>query len=308
MMPEKDDDLPDACIEIRLDVGLYAAGKPYFAGTVLREILQAEAGLKASRIVANATQAAVLSRLAVQFGFSAVESRRRYELFDDAGKGGFSNQSLVATRDTNAGIAFFYLARTSDLAEAARDREEAHDSEGFGALLGIPACCRRAYRQFRPQARATQGDLLPQVWANTPGHRPFDPWLNVAVRYFGSCLISFFPCSFHCAAASGEARRTYALMSRCDREWALSFLSEHQSNILYTEAHGVHQFKSRMARGVIHYNSSMLVSTEDNGMGRLLRRGNRLRVETPHCVVVERDAVKVGSISGGALRICAFRI
>jgi hypothetical protein len=194
------------------------------------------------------------------------------------------------------------------LAEAARDMEELDDSEGFGALLGIPPCCRKAYDKFRPQARKTQGDLLPQVWANTSRHLPFDPWLNVAVRYFGTCLISFFPCSFHCTAANAEARRTYALLSACNKSWARSFLDAHYGNVLYTEMHGVHHLRNRMVGGVINYDSRTLISTEDNKVGHLLRQGNRLRILTPQHVVIERGVTPVGSLSGGALRVCVFRI
>jgi len=290
----------------RLNTGLYAACRPYFGGTTLREILQAEAGMKVSRVVATAPQAAVLHRLAGQFGFSATKGTRLYQLVEDAGKGRFSNQSLVATRDPASGTAFLYIARTPDLAEAARDMEEADDSDGFGALLGIPSCCREAYRRFRRQARSTQGDLLPQVWTNTARNRPFDPWLNVAVRYFGACLISFFPCSFHCAAASVEAQRAYRVISGCDDDWARSFLRAHNSNVLYTETHGVYQFKNRMTDGAIPYDAETFVSTGDNDIGRLLRRGNRLRVLGPHKVAVEREGAFVGSISGGALRVCVF--
>jgi hypothetical protein len=289
-----------------LSASLYAACKPHFGGTVLREILQAQAGMKVSRVVVTAPQAAVLQRLAGQFGFSATKGTRLYRLVEDAGKGRFSNQSLVATRDPASGTAFLYIARTPDLAEAARDMEEVDDSDGFGALLGIPACCRKAYRRFRSQARTTQGDLLPQVWANTARDRPFDPWLNVAVRYFGACLISFFPCSFHCAAARVEAQRAYRVISGCDNDWARSFLRAHDSNVLYTDTHGVYQFKNRMTEDVIPYGADTLASTGDTGIGRLLRRGNRLRVLGPHHVAVECEEASVGSISGGALRVCVF--
>ncbi|MFX8308790.1 hypothetical protein ABTL21_19245, partial [Acinetobacter baumannii] len=90
--------------------------------------------------------------------------RRTYASSADRGKGRFSNRLQPGAA---GGQRFTYVARSSAAAEAARDCEESGDSDGFGTLLGIPPCCREAYRAFLPRARHSQGDLLPLVCDNT---------------------------------------------------------------------------------------------------------------------------------------------
>lgn len=290
-----------------VDRDLLQACRPHFQGAALREVLQAHAGLKVSRLAPSDEKAAILHRLAEAFGFAVIDGRRRYICGRDTGKGGFGNHLVTGSVGRTAGIKFAYVARTAEEAEAARHCEEAGDSEGFGLRLGIPSCCRKAYRTFLPEAdRSHQGDLLPQVWSNSSRHKPFDPWLNIAARYFGTCLISFFPCSFHCSAAHRVATEAFKLLSTYDPTLAHSFLAAHRTNILYTDRLGVHLFTRGATSGRIAYDQASLLSTEESSLSSLLRRGDNIVVENERRIIVRRGELTVGQVSGGGLYACLF--
>ena len=236
-----------------------------------------------------------------------VASDERYINLPDTGKGGFSNRlDRVAGAQKQSGRWIVYIASDVGLAEAAKLLEEAGDDELFGMLLGIPSCCREAYSLFQPLAKAKQYDLVPFVLGNTPGTMPYDPWLNYAARYFGSTLLSFFPCSFRCPAAGAVARSTFDMLAECDRAWARSFLDLQHTNILYTEHQGLHLFRSHFMDGSIEYGREDLDSTELTDVSALIGRGDRLQVRAKHQVAIYRGAVRVGVLEGEDVCMCVF--
>ena len=289
-----------------LDQGLFRVTRGGLSDTERREILQAAAGDKVSRLIAHSAKLERLRALGKQFGFAVVAGRRSYANAPDRGKGGFSNSLARAVSSDSERFGFAYLASNPDSAEDAREAEESSDPERFGALLGIPACCRAAYRRFLPLAEASQGDLLPQVWAESRPEAPFDAWVNIAVRYFGCCLISFFPCSFHCAAARSQAQDNWRRMLACDADWAEGFRRAHAAQVLYSEHQGVHAVFRPETDKLICYGADDWISTERTGLSNLLRRGDRLTIVGPNEVQVHRDNTDVGRASGLGLLVCRF--
>jgi hypothetical protein len=291
---------------VKLDRGLYEACKNNISGSQLREILQAAAGIKVSRVVLDDRQKLVLRSVAGKYGFAITDGLKRYSARTDSGKANFRNQR-TPVGPNEAGFVFSYVARTHEAAKRAIRCDDTGDSEGLGELLAFPPCCREAYRRFEPFARKVQGDLVPQVWANSLNGLPFDPWLNIVVRYFGKAMISFFPCSFQCAAARKNAIESFNLMLACDHAWAESFLMAQCANVIYTEYEGIHVVRADAYGAEIGYIPRDLSSTASTRVAKLLLAGNRIRANGPQSVTIYRDSVKVGSIEGTGVFICLFR-
>ncbi len=204
------------------------------------------------------------------------------------------------------GIRNIYIASDTTLAETGRMLDEAGEDDLFGALLGIPACCREAFERFKPLAAEKQYDFVPYVLENTCGAMPFDWRLNYTAQYFGCSLLSFFPCSFRCPAAATVADRTLRMLADCDATWSRKFIELQQSNVLYTENSGLHLFRARFCNGLIAYEPQDLRSTEANELADLLQHGNRLGVSGKHAVQVYRGSTKIGELAGEHACMCAF--
>ncbi len=293
-------------VEAHTSLELYRQIRGHLSDTSVKELLLAVAGVKVSRLSVSDAELHFLHCLADQHGFFLLASQERYLPVPDVGKGNYCNAFELVGSDDERGLRNAYIASDKSLVEAARLLEEAVDDQLFGALLGIPLCCRNAYEGFLPIASAKQFDLVPLVLDNTPGPLSYDSWLNYAAVYFGRSLLSFFPCSFRCTAASAVARRTYGMLAECDEAWANSFLDLQHSNVLYTEYQGVHLFRQPLVDGWIRYGPNDFESTEPTEVADLIGHGDRLEVLGKHGVDIYRREDRIGRLEGTDISMCVF--
>ena len=286
---------------------LYREIRGRLSDTSVKELLLAAAGVKVSRLSVSDGELQFLSCLADRFGFFLLASDERYLPRRDVGKGNYCNafERLVGPDETR-GLRNVYIASDKSLVEDAKLLEKAVDDELFGALLGIPHCCRNAYQRFLPIASAKQFDLMPLVLENTPGPLSYDPCLNYPSVYFGRSLLSFFPCSFQCTGAGTVARSTYGMLAECDEAWATSFLDLQRSNILYTEYQGVHLFRQPLVGGWIRYGPDDFISTEPTELAALIRRGDRLEVCGKRLAHIYSGAERIATLQGEDIGVCVF--
>jgi hypothetical protein len=295
------------CGQTLLDRSLFFALRKCFGGNVTREILLAAAGVKVSRTCVSDAQLGYLLDLENRYGFAVRASSERYVHRRDIGKGGSSNTvERVADADHPAALRNVYVAVSEDLVEAAQMLEEAGDDEIFGTLLGIPRCCREAFMKGSSQAAAKQNDFVLLTLDNTQGPIPYDYWLNYPANYFGSALLSFFPCSFRCIEASKIARHTYQMLAGCDQVWANEILERHRTNILYTEYEGLHLFRAPVTDNWIRYEPKQYVCTEPTAVSALIRSGNRMYIGGMHQVDIYRDGARIHSIERADIGMCVF--
>lgn len=293
--------------QVRVNPDLYAKLRGHFNDNIIREVLLAAAGLKMSRTCLSDPELGLLRGVASQYGFRLLASRERYIHRHDIGKGGWSNSiERIAGPEEKKGLRNVYIASDGRLNEAGKLLEEASDDQLFGALLGIPTCCCEAYARSHPVAKTKQNDLVPMVLDNTGGAMPYDPFLNYVAQYFGRALLSFFPCSFRCAAAAAAARRTFEMLAQCDADWARSFLVLQRTNILYTEYQGIHLFRRPLVNGFIHYGPDEFASTEVTEVAALVRRGDRLEVRGKREVAIYSGADLIGVLEGEDVSMCVF--
>lgn len=295
------------------NAGMHASPELYrevsgrLSDTSVKEILLAAAGVKVSRLSVSDDELEALGRLADRFEFFYLASDERYLPQRDMGKGDYYNafERLRDSEETR-GLRNVYIASDKSLVEAAKLLEKAVDDDLFGALLGIPRCCREAYEQCLPIASAKQLDLMPLVLDHTPGPLSYEFWLNYPSVYFGRSLVSFFPCSFRCPAAEAIARSTYRMLLECDQAWADSFLDLQRSNILYTEYEGVHLFRSPLVNGWIRYGADDLISTELTEVAALIRRGDRLEVCGKRLAHIWSGTKLLATVQGEDVGVCVF--
>jgi hypothetical protein len=291
----------------QLNHDLYQNLKQMFDINVTREILFAAADIKISRATMKQTDIGRLEDVAKRYGFDLVCSAVECVPVADCGKGRWANRARRAAQPGEKGaLRNVYIASDRTLAETGRILDEAGEDDLFGALLGIPACCRAAYEQFRPLASKKQNDFLPFVLENTRGPTPFDWRLNYAAQYFGPSLLSFFPCSYGCAAAVQIADTTLEMIRDCDSRWADDLVDLQQANVLYTENSGVHLIRAPLLSGRILYEAENVLSTNLSDVAVLLRQGSILEVKNIHAIKIYRGPQLLGELTGEDVSMCIF--
>jgi hypothetical protein len=291
----------------RLSRALHLDLKGRFDDNLIREILLAAADVKISRASLTEPKLAELLTIAARHGFEIAASQNQFVLCADRGKGNWANSGRPAAEAGEAGaVRNVYIASDTTLAETGLMLDEAGEDDLFGALLGIPACCRQAFDRHKQLAARQQNDFVPYVLQNTGGAMPYDWRLNYVAQYFGFSLLSFFPCSFRCAAAVEAAEATLDLLKHCDAAWADQFVDLQKTNVLYTEYRGLHLFPGEMRDGRIAYRRQEVRSTEITELSELLRQGDRLEVHGKHEVHVYRGSARLGEIAGEDVCMCAF--
>jgi hypothetical protein len=295
----------DETTELNRD--LYRDLNGQFDDNLIREILLAAADVKISRASLTELEIGQLRAAAQRYGFEIVASQNQWILHADRGKGYWANHGRpVRGADQAGAVRHVYIASDATLAETGIMLDEAGEDDLFGALLGIPACCRNAYERNKHQAANKQFDFVPYVSENTNGAMPYDWRLNYLAQYFGFSLLSFFPCSFDCPAAAAAAERTLSMLARCDPAWADRFVDLQKTNVLYTEYQGLHLFREPLRDGQLAYAPRDVTSTEVTELASLLRQGDRLEVRGKHDIGVYRGATKLGDIAGEDACMCAF--
>lgn len=137
----------------RLNRELYLELSGQFDNNLVREVLLAAADIKISRTSLSDGKIALLRSAADRHGFQVVTSEQRWILRADQGKGGWANRmERLAGLSEAGGVRNVYIGSDKTLADTGRMLDEAGEDDLFGALLGIPACCREAFERFKPLA------------------------------------------------------------------------------------------------------------------------------------------------------------
>lgn len=275
----------------------------------VREILLAAEGLKVARTLVPEEEVADFVRAMTALGLYAALYHRKYVCQPDAGKGGWiSRHGLeLELEAAPAGLLMVYLADNPSAALRAMEAEHAHADADFGALLGIPACCSTFYAASIVAAEREQNDFILSVLDHTGPRWPYRHGANIAAQYFDCCLISFYPCSFHCAAAAQVALDTHRVLAHYDRAWADGLLAAHHDPILYTEYEGIYRLRgARYRRDTLHYDPARVESTLDGVLGHLVRQGDRLRLFGTHHALLMRGRRTVCEIQSRYAGLLVF--
>jgi hypothetical protein len=295
---------------VQLNRNLYGDLKrAHIKDNFVREILLAAADIKVARGSGTESQIEKLHLVAQAHGLKVIASTHQWTPCLDLGKGGWANSAAnpAATTDGTTVLRNVYVASDIALAETGKLFDEAGEDDLFGALLGIPACCRAAFDRDKLFAAQKQYDFVPYVLNNTTGTMPFDWRLNYLAQYFGFSLLSFFPCSFRCPVAGELASKTLSMITECDPIWAKEAVKLHNSNILYSEYAGLHLFHGKLREGQLEYKPYDIISTAATDLSQLLQQGDRLRIKDKNHVEVFHGSTKISDLSKFEISMCVFK-
>ena len=287
---------------------LFCKLRDRFNDNMMREVVLASCGLKVARTCMSDDDLLTFLPVAEQNNLKVALSPEKYMHRRDIGKGGWSNSLECAVpTDHEAGLFNVYIATDKYMADLGLKTEAHNYEDEFGLLLGIPECCRNAYMEGHELARLKQNDLVPIVLDNTTGHPPYNFWNNYVAQYFGRALLSFFPCSFNCTFSADLAQRSFSVLQQCSESWADHFINSQQTNILYTEYLGVHQFPgSFYGEGWLKYDPWLIESTETTEVSQCLTDGDRLKVLDRHGVEIYNGNLLLTRLQDEDVSVCIF--
>ena len=220
------------------------------------------------------------------FGFAI--GTRRISNNIDQGKGGWSNLIGLSDKASANDDVYVYLAPSDSIANTFRIADESGEDRRVALYLGIPECCSEFFSLVWPAASRHQGDLCPYSCAMSEGcDYPWDWHTNIVSQYFGGSLISFFPCSFHCANARSTGIKAFNILSSVDMDWAKSVKALSKGVFLYTEYSGVHRWSEYTIRGkqILLYGKVQSTTYLD-----IMCNARAIEYSTPHDMILRTDS------------------
>lgn len=279
-----------------------------------REVIMAAHGRKVARLCVAEHLVHKIVELLDQAGLW-VDLHDMKQIFQaDSGKGGWiSGYGIEVPVDSHLnGYVLLYAANDPAKVREARRAEHSNQARRFGELLGYPTCCINFYTKHLEQAEAAQGDfILPLLEESVKTHpETFPvllPWLNIAAQYFNASLLSFYPCSFFCAAATQISRDTLALMKQYDEPWAEQVLDICRTPIVYTEYEGIYLLKGARKEGnMLYYPPEQMECSLDGVLAGILARGSAMRLISAQEAIVYKGDVQLAHLKSSHLALLAF--
>jgi|LauGreDrversion4_2_1035121.scaffolds.fasta_scaffold27058_3 hypothetical protein len=230
----------------------------------------------------------ILEHAIRRYGFGFAIGTRRISNNLDQGKGGWSNLVRVSDIASANDDAYIYLAPSDSIANTFRIADESGEDSRVALHLGIPNCCSEFFSLVWPAAARHQGDLCTYSCAMSEEHDyPWDWHTNIVGQYFGGSVISFFPCSFHCANARSTGIKAFSILSSVNRDWAESVRGLSKGVFVYTEYGGVHRWSEYKIIGKQILLSGKVKSTiYDDTMCN----ARAIEYLTPHDMILRTDS------------------
>jgi hypothetical protein len=249
----------------------------------------------------------ILEKLFIKFGLCIHLDYISKKMRIDKGKGGWSNlYDPSIEKVSSSSEMLIYISMSQTLAQSAAEAEK-NDDESFGEILDYPACCRNAFLKNLPIAAKKQGDLVPLVANNTVDSWPWPYLLNTASRYFMAHVLSYYPCSYTCSNALTQAKRYFTKIQQFLPDIALNIQSIMSAPILYTEYRGIYAFvNARIETDKIIYDSSSVLSTTDNSLGKLIKSSNMLFIRNYDHVEILAEGMIRKTLRGENVRLLVF--
>lgn len=184
-----------------------------------RELIEGVVGHRVARIQVSECGLDAVDRLSRQLGFGASVADYKIVCSAKDQLDGWSDtvaETLPLTAP--AGEFLVYVAATKDDAEHARVADSCGDSNTFGELAGIPACCRAFY--LRDVEGAFESNPLDRVLTRSDARVPVPMGCNIGAQYINKGFLSHYPCKLTCHATGDLARYRFGLMLLVNQEFA----------------------------------------------------------------------------------------
>ena len=188
----------------------------------------------------------------------------------------------ISPNSKTPGYFFYYISKSKQLSEHARNYEASLDYENFGKLLGYPDCCIDFFVRNKPKEEKNMNDYVLPALDNSQGQSfPFQN--NVFTRYFDIAVLSHCPCSFSCEKSKAIADKNLFALKENDKKTYRHVLYWLKTASIYTNM-GIILLKgrhSRLRKGSFVF--SRVVSSQPNKLfyflkERLAKRKNIIRI------------------------------
>jgi len=184
-------------------------------------------------------------------------------------------QLMVKTDHPKAGHYFAYISYDKDLAEKAKFYEHIRNDEKLGLALGYPKCCVSFYKENYQKALKLRDDYSLMAIENSSANPNF--LTNNMLRFFGTTLLSHFPCSFDCGHSMLLANDMLKCVSRHNPLIADYLKDVLKGPVISHAQTGIHTLKGYKIDGKdIYYKDAWL--TSPNHMHDLLKLGNKIEM------------------------------
>lgn len=279
-----------------------------------REVIMAAHGQKVARLCVAEHLVHKIVELLEQAGLWVGLHNMKQIFQGDSGKGGWiSGYGIEVPVDSHLnGYVHLYAANDPAKVREARRAEHSRQARKFGELLGYPACCIDFYTKYLDQAETAQGDFILPLLAESIKASPKTfpvllPWLNVAAQYFDASLLSFYPCSFSCPAATQISRDTLALMKQYDEPWAEQVLGICRTPIVYTEYEGIYLLKGARKEGnMVYYPPEQMECSLDGVLAGILACGNAMRLISTQEAIIYKGDTQLAHLKSNHLALLVF--
>lgn len=210
-------------------------------------MLQGELALQ--RVLHGKARCAVAAVQPAQIGSLWQRANSRglgVETLPGAPPGDSSTPGELGQRDAQ----WLLIGSAADRAEARRLLEDksAEGRDALAALLGVPACCRRAAAEL-PAGAEPLWEMVGGAVRDSPAVVSAVPHLNPLFARIGVRAVLHQPCSFHCEASAAAAAESLALLRAAgfatEVDWLAQVLGFATS---WSALHGIAEIKTPLFR------------------------------------------------------------
>lgn len=206
-------------------------------------------------------------------------------------KGSYVNTCRRVPTDSQEGKYVVFLSKKRLDAQLAKQHYADSNHRRLGLILGYPECCAEFFCRHVEEASKKDMDFILFALGDVKAH---EFYTNRAIRYFGTSLISHFPCCLDCQESVSIAKRRLESLQQHFPQIAAHFVQELRSMVLYTEEQGIFYSTEYAVEGDrIRFNN--LRGTVTDGLYHDLKRENEVTVES-----FDRIFVGARRIEGGA--------
>ncbi|MFH1605783.1 MAG: DUF483 domain-containing protein [Nanoarchaeota archaeon] len=175
-----------------------------------------------------------------------------------------------------------------EIKEAENLLEKKFNHKKIGELLGYPNCCTDFYIKNRTEAGEKRNDDYTLITLQKSKGFVFPFYLNNALRYFNSAIITFFPCSYSCPKAIDLSKKIFQEIQKASPEFTNFLEDKLKCVVIYTDFDGVHLIRDfDFEKNIIKYKT--VESTCKNELNKILCEADELKIVNKNFIKVIKD-------------------
>lgn len=249
-----------------------------FSHLQCRELCEATAGFKISRINAECEQVELLREWCFSRGLACeVSDFGVQENLRNEGKGAWWNTGRRVSDDASIRYVYVGLCRKQVSEMKLLEAGPTPNHRRIAELLAIPECCAAFYGKFRDEAvNGHDDDYATLTSRSTLATPPYAWQTNYFAQYFGFSLVHHYPCRWDCAATFDRARRAEAVVEGVSSDWLALHRRWLCAVVVLEGKTAVHLIRGSLQHMLVRFRPDQIRSTADTPFLDRLRRVGEL--------------------------------